>query len=122
MSSRVIMVSSRAGIEMSEITHEEYVGINRDNSESSDSAFDTRRNTGQRKEVTTTENDSKTQTRKKKSKKKLEKVCTMYTQLHQVIEAQKWEINLLRDTITAAKSDIGISLDQYDAIHEDVNK
>ena len=42
--------------------------------------------------------------------------------LRQVIEAQKQEINLLRDTITTATSNVGISLDQSDAIHEDVNK
>ena len=36
--------------------------------------------------------------------------------------SQKREINLLRDTITAAKSSMGIVLDQYDAIHEDINE
>ena len=58
--SRVVAVSPRTGIDMSEVTHEEYVELNGDTSESSDSAFDTRRNIGQRKEqVSTPDNDSK---------------------------------------------------------------
>ena len=44
------------------------------------------------------------------------------TRLHQVTEAQKHEINLLRDTITAATSNMSIPLVQSDAIHEDVNE
>jgi len=48
-SSKVVAVSPRPGIEMSEVMHEEYVEIGGDASESSDSAFDTRRTTRQRK-------------------------------------------------------------------------
>ena len=71
-SSRVVVVSLRFGIEMSEVTHEEYVEINGDACESSDSAFDTRRNTGQRKEqLATLDNDSKIRKRKENSKKKM---------------------------------------------------
>ena len=39
-STRVVTVSPRTGIEMSEITHKEYAIINGDNIESSDSVFD----------------------------------------------------------------------------------
>ena len=46
----------------------------------------------------------------------------MFTHLHQVIEAQKREISLLRDTITVAKLTMSIVLDQYDEIYEDVNE
>ena len=50
LSRRIIVVSLRSGIEMSEVTHEKYVEIKGDASESFDFAFDTRRNIGQRKE------------------------------------------------------------------------
>ena len=46
----------------------------------------------------------------------------MCTQLRQVTDAQTREINLLRDIITAATSNMGIALDQSDTIHEDVNE
>ena len=46
----------------------------------------------------------------------------MCTQLRQVIETQKREINVLRDMITATPSNMGIVLDQSDVIHEDVNE
>ena len=46
----------------------------------------------------------------------------MCTQLRQVIEAQKREINLLRYTITAAKSNFDITLDQSDVIYKDINE
>ena len=55
-------------------------------------------------------------------KEKMEEVCMMCTQFYQVIEAQKREINLLQDTITAVKSNMGIVLDQSDTTYNDVNE
>jgi len=46
----------------------------------------------------------------------------MCTQLRKVTEAQEREISLLRDKITAAASNMGIPLNQSDAIHEDINE
>ena len=46
----------------------------------------------------------------------------MCTQLRQVTEAQQQKINVLRDMITAATSNMGITLDESDKIHEDVNE